>query len=251
LGIDAKVPAYCSNARRHWNRPVGQFDEEKEEKMTEINDPNARSRRAEICAAADLLSGEGLDEATIERAVAHMLEGFGEDPQREGLVRTPLRVSQAYRELLAGYWVDPYEMFHDALFNGDYDEMVLVRDIEYYSMCEHHLIPFLGRAHVAYIPGKHIIGLSKIPRVVDMFARRLQVQERMTHQITNFLQVLLKPKGVAVVVEGLHMCAMMRGVKKRDARLTTSMMYGVFKEDAASRNEFLDNISRGAQPMRL
>lgn len=219
--------------------------------MTEIKDSQDRSRREEIYAAAEVLSGEGLDEAAIERAVADMLAAVGEDPQREGLARTPVRVSQSYRELLAGYWVDLDATFSNALLDGDYDEMVLVRDIEFYSMCEHHLIPFLGRAHVAYIPNKYIIGLSKIPQVVDMFARRLQVQERMTHQIANFISVLLNPKGVAVAVEGLHMCAMMRGVKKRDARMITSTMTGVFKENVASRNEFLESISRGAQPMHF
>jgi GTP cyclohydrolase I len=180
-----------------------------------------------------------------------MLAGFGEDTQREGLARTPRRVSEAYRELLAGYWVDPVEMFGEALFEGKYDEMVLVQDIEYYSMCEHHLIPFLGRAHVAYIPDKHIIGLSKVARIVDMFSRRLQVQERMTRQVADFLDALLKPKGVAVVIEGLHMCMMMRGVKKREARLTTSTMSGVFKTDEASRKEFLDSIARSAHPVRF
>jgi GTP cyclohydrolase I len=223
----------------------------KEEAYMESNASSSLPGRDEIYAAAELLVGENFDDATVAGAVAEMLAAFGENPQREGLARTPTRVSQTYRELLAGYWIDPFEMFHDAFFDGDFDEMVLVRDIEYYSMCEHHLIPFLGRAHVAYIPDKRIIGLSKIPRIVDMFARRLQVQERMTRQIADFLTTLLKPKGVAVMIEGLHMCMMMRGVKKRDARMTTSMMYGVFKDNAASRNEFLDSISRGAHPMHF
>ena len=219
--------------------------------MTDKNETHVPSRREEIYAAADLLSGEGFDAAAIERGVAEMLKGFGENPQRAGLERTPVRVAQAYRELLAGYFIDPYETFHNALFAGDYNEMVLVRDIEYYSMCEHHLVPFLGRAHVAYIPDKQIIGLSKIPQVVDMFARRLQIQERMTHQIADFLQTILKPKGVAVVIEGLHMCVMMRGVKKREARLTTSTLSGVFEQNEASRNAFFNSISGGADFIHL
>src|SRR4030065_337102 len=161
----------------------------------------------------------------IREAIQGMLAACGENPQREGLVRTPDRVARMYEELLAGYWVDPVAMVNDALFEVEYDEMVIVRDIEFYSLCEHHMLPFLGRAHVAYMPHGRVIGLSKIPRVVDMFARRLQVQERLTRQIADFLMEVLKPKGVAVVLEGLHLFTMMRGGKKQNARMTTSAVH--------------------------
>jgi GTP cyclohydrolase I len=151
-----------------------------------------------------------------------------------------------FAELLAGYSTDPVALVNGAVFKVSYDEMVIVRDIEFYSMCEHHLLPFMGRVHVAYIPSGKVIGLSKIPRIVDMYARRLQVQERMTRQIADFIMDVLKPQGVAVVVEGLHLCTMMRGVKKHDARMTTSAMHGAFRANLATRQEFLDNISRGA-----
>ncbi|MCC7130941.1 MAG: GTP cyclohydrolase I FolE, partial [Anaerolineae bacterium] len=157
--------------------------------------------------------------------------------------------ARMYEELLEGYWVDPVSLVNDAIFDVTYDEMVLVRDIEFYSLCEHHLLPFLGRAHVAYFPRGKVIGLSKIPRIVDMFARRLQVQERMTRQIADFIQELLEPHGVAVVIEGLHLCATMRGVRKHDARMTTSAMHGAFRKNLATRQEFLENISRGANPV--
>ena len=191
------------------------------------------------------------DAAGIEQAVIKILTAIGEDPDREGLERTPERVSRAYAELLAGYRTDPVELLNDALFDVTYDDMVIVRDIEFYSLCEHHMIPFLGRAHVAYIPTAKVIGLSKIPRIVDMFARRLQVQERMTRQIADMIYELIEPQGVAVVLEGLHLCSMMRGVKKHDARLTTSTMLGVFRKSLATRQEFLDNITRGSTPLRF
>jgi GTP cyclohydrolase I len=138
-----------------------------------------------------------------------------------------------------------------AVFNISYDEMVIVRDIEFYSLCEHHMLPFIGRAHVAYMPAGKVVGLSKIPRIVDLFARRLQVQERMTRQIADELQRLLEPNGVAVVVEALHLCMMMRGVHKHDARMTTSAMHGAFRTNSATRQEFLDNVGRGASPLRI
>jgi len=191
------------------------------------------------------------DAASIEQAVIKILTAIGEDPDREGLERTPDRVARAYAELLAGYRTDPVELLNNALFDVTYDDMVIVRDIEFYSLCEHHMIPFLGRAHVAYIPTGKVIGLSKIPRIVDMFARRLQVQERMTRQIADMIQELIEPQGVAVVLEGLHLCSMMRGVKKHDARLTTSTMLGVFRKSLATRQEFLDNITRGSTPLRF
>jgi GTP cyclohydrolase I len=196
-----------------------------------------------------ILSSEwkhNLDQETIQAAILKILEAFGENPQREGLMNTPRRVSRMYVELLAGYRADPTTLVNDAIFEVSYDEMVIVRDIEFYSMCEHHLLPFMGRVHVAYIPNGKVVGLSKIPRIVDMFARRLQVQERMTRQIADFIRDVLKPQGVAVVVEALHLCTMMRGVKKHNARMTTSAMHGAFRANLATRQEFLDNISRGA-----
>ena len=206
---------------------------------------------AGIINSAALLQADGIDESTIRTAVLDILRAIGENPEREGLLRTPERVSKMYEELLAGYWEDPMTLINDALFDVNYDQMVLVRDIEFYSLCEHHMLPFIGRAHVAYIPDGCVVGLSKIPRIVDMFARRLQIQERMTRQIADFLQTAIKPAGVAVVVEGLHMCSMMRGVMKHGARMTTSAMLGMFRTNIATRQEFLDNISRGSNPMTL
>ena len=189
---------------------------------------------------------ENFDQDAIQSAVARILEAVGENPGREGLRNTPVRVSRMFAELLAGYRTDPVALVNGAVFEVSYDEMVIVRDIEFYSMCEHHLLPFMGRVHVAYIPSGKVIGLSKIPRIVDMFARRLQVQERMTRQIADVIRDVLDPQGVAVVVEALHLCTMMRGVKKHDARMTTSAMHGAFRANLATRQEFLDNISRGA-----
>lgn len=185
-----------------------------------------------------------VDEERIAAATAEILEAVGEDPAREGLQRTPERVARAYSELLSGYRTDPAKLINDAIFTVDYDDMVIVRDIEFYSLCEHHMLPFLGRAHVAYIPTGKVIGLSKIPRIVDMFARRLQVQERMTHQIAEFLREVLDAKGVAVVLEGVHMCSMMRGVKKHDSSMTTSAMLGCFRDDPRTRSEFMAHLDR-------
>lgn len=180
----------------------------------------------------------------IPYAVKDILHEIGEDPEREGLLKTPERVARMYAEITAGYRTDPVQLINGALFDVDYSEMVLVKDIEFYSMCEHHMLPFFGRAHVAYIPNGKVIGLSKIPRIVEMYARRLQVQERMTAQIANFLEEVLHPKGIAVMVEGAHMCAMMRGVKKSETNMTTRMMLGDFKEDAALRSEWMAMISK-------
>ena len=154
---------------------------------------------------AELLTDKDYDEESISQAVEQLLSAIGENPEREGLQRTPERVARMYSELLAGYRVDPVAMVNDALFDVKYDEMVIVRDIEFYSLCEHHMLPFIGRAHVAYLPRESVVGLSKIPRIVDMYARRLQVQERMTRQIADFINNLLHPFGVAVIVEGLHL----------------------------------------------
>ncbi len=197
------------------------------------------------------LADSGVDLSASEAAVLELLRAIGERPEREGLKNTPKRVARMYTELLSGYHADPEKIVNGALFDITYDEMVIVRDIEFYSLCEHHLLPFLGRVHVAYMPRGKVIGLSKIPRIVDMYARRLQVQERMTRQIADLLQELLEPQGVAVVVEGLHLCSMMRGVKKHDARMTTSAMHGAFRNNPATRQEFLDNISRGAGPLQI
>ena len=198
----------------------------------------------EIEAAAELFDDVGVAQPEIEAAVRQLLQAFGEDACREGLERTPERVARMFDELLAGYRVDPHKLINEAVFEVDYDAMVIVRDIEFYSLCEHHLLPFIGRAHVAYIPDGKVIGLSKIPRVVDLFARRLQVQERMTRQIADFLEASIHPQGVAVVVEGLHMCSKIRGVKKANARMVTSTMCGAFKNNDITRQEFLDHISR-------
>lgn len=182
--------------------------------------------------------------AAMEEAVREILVNVGEDPDREGLQRTPHRVAKMYGEVLEGYDVDPVALVNGALFDVEYDEMIVVKDIEFFSMCEHHMLPFYGRAHVAYIPSDKIIGLSKIPRIVDMFARRLQVQERMTRQIADMIDEVLQPQGVAVVVEGSHMCSMMRGVEKEHPRMVTSAMLGLFKSDAATRNEFMEHLRR-------
>ena len=178
----------------------------------------------------------------VESAVRAILQNVGEDADREGLERTPHRVAKMYDELLAGYDADPVKLVNGALFDVEYDEMIVVKDIEFFSMCEHHMLPFYGRAHVAYLPGDKIIGLSKIPRIVEMFARRLQVQERMTRQIADLIEEVLNPQGVAVVVEGSHMCSMMRGVKKEHPRMVTSTMLGSFKENPMTRNEFMQHL---------
>src|SRR5579872_959731 len=181
----------------------------------------------------------------VEGAVRTILTAVGEDVNREGLLNTPGRVARMYEELTAGYHVDPVHLINGAIFEVHYDEMVIVTDIDYYSLCEHHLLPFMGKAHVAYTPKGKVLGLSKIPRIVEMFARRLQLQERMTQQIAEFLDETLHPHGVAVVVEGVHMCAAMRGVKQANARMVTSAMLGSFKNNHSTRNEFLALIGRG------
>jgi GTP cyclohydrolase I len=178
----------------------------------------------------------------VSGLVRELLSELGEKPERQGLQRTPERVSRMYNELLAGYQTDLTELVNGAVFDSDYQNLVVVRNIEFYSMCEHHMLPFFGHAQVAYVPDGQIIGLSKIPRLVEMFARRLQVQERMTQQIAETLNDVLHPKGVAVLVEGAHMCAMMRGIKKSEARMTTSSMLGVFETDQDLREEFYRQV---------
>lgn len=181
----------------------------------------------------------------VSNLVQNLLVELGEDPEREGLKRTPERVSRMFGELLSGYQKNIEELVNGAIFESDYKDTVLVRNIEFYSMCEHHMLPFYGRAHVAYLPDGKIIGLSKIPRLVDMFARRLQVQERMTQEIAITLNEIIKPKGVAVLVEGAHMCAMMRGVKKENASMVTQTMLGMFETDQRYRSEFLAHVQHG------
>ncbi len=175
----------------------------------------------------------------FEQVVRRQLELVGEDPEREGLLKTPSRVAKALSWLTRGYELSAAEVIGDALFAENHENMVMVRDIELYSMCEHHMLPFFGRAHVAYIPDGKIVGLSKIPRVVEVFARRLQVQERLGEQVADALVDVLKPKGVGVVIEAVHLCMMMRGVEKQNSRTITSSLRGVFKDDARTRSEFL------------
>jgi GTP cyclohydrolase I len=179
---------------------------------------------------------------TVAKAVSAILKAVGEDPQREGLLDTPNRVARAYDELLVGYRVDPKELLNNALFDVTYNEMVIVTDIDFYSLCEHHMLPFIGKAHVAYIPNEKVVGLSKIPRLVEVYARRLQVQERMTRQIAEVIEELLNPLGVAVVLDGLHMCMAMRGVKKSNARMRTSALRGIFATNTKTRAEFMEHI---------
>lgn len=178
----------------------------------------------------------------IKKKYQSIIESIGEDTEREGLLKTPERASKAIQFLTSGYEKDAEEILKSALFDEDYSEMVIVKDIELYSLCEHHILPFFGKAHIAYIPNGKIVGLSKLPRVVDIFARRLQVQERMTDQIVNAINNVLRPQGVAVVIEASHMCMMMRGVQKQNSVTTTSAFRGTFK-NMETRNEFLKLIS--------
>lgn len=185
-----------------------------------------------------------VDRPKAEAAITELLAGLGEDTERPGLIDTPRRVARAYEELLAGYRTDPAALINNALFDVDYNDMVVVANIEFASLCEHHLLPFLGHVHVAYIPQGKVIGLSKIPRIVELFARRLQLQEQLTRQIADFIQEVLQPQGVAVVIEGQHMCSMIRGVKKQDSSMTTSTMLGLFLDNPTSRQEFFYHIKR-------
>jgi GTP cyclohydrolase IA len=180
----------------------------------------------------------------LPAVVARLLEELGEDTAREGLVDTPRRVAESLRYLTEGYDLDPAEIVGDALFNEEYDDMVVVRDVQFFSLCEHHLLPFFGRVHVAYLPKGKVVGLSKVPRVIDAFAHRLQLQERLTRQIAEALQEVLEPDGVAVVVEARHLCMEMRGVEKHDSETLTSCMLGTFRDDSRTRSEFLELIRR-------
>ena len=175
----------------------------------------------------------------LEDLFTKIIENLGEDPGREGLVKTPLRAAKAMEFLTSGYHQSVDEILNEAIFDEDYDEMVIVKEIEFYSLCEHHILPFWGKCHVGYLPQNRIIGLSKIPRIVDMFARRLQVQERLTREIAEALETALEPRGVAVVMEGQHLCMMARGVEKQAPKMTTNVMRGAFREDSSTRAEFL------------
>ena len=182
------------------------------------------------------------NQETIQKITKTLLAEIGEDPELEGLVRTPLRVAKAWQYFSKGYRENLDDLINNAIFHEECSEMVIVRDVEFFSMCEHHMLPFMGKAHVGYIPNGKVIGLSKIPRIIDMFARRLQVQERLTHQIAYTLQEVLDPIGVAVILEGRHMCMQMRGVEKQNSFATTSAMLGEFHDDVETRSEFLSII---------
>jgi len=183
-----------------------------------------------------------LTSATFEDLVREMLVRLGEDPQREGLLRTPERVQKAFQFLTRGYNEDPEALLKNALFTVNYDEMVIVKDVEVFSLCEHHILPFFGKVHVAYIPNGKVIGLSKIPRLIELFSRRLQIQERLTTQIAETIQKVIQPQGVGVVIEARHLCMMMRGVEKQHSAAVTSSMLGCFREEQETRTEFLSLI---------
>ena len=207
---------------------------------TEIGEETDRAWPIEGTGTADGADPNG----RVESAVRKILEEIGEDPTRQGLIGTPDRVHRMYLELTAGYHVDPDRLVNDAIFDVAYSEMVVVKDIPFYSLCEHHLLPFFGTASVAYIPRGRVIGLSKIPRVVEMYARRLQVQERMTQQVADFLDERLSPQGVGVVVEATHLCAVMRGIRKPGTIMTTSSVLGLFRTRDRTRAEFFSHLAR-------
>lgn len=202
--------------------------------MSETNEKNGYSRVDEYH-----------DESTDKMAAGYreIIDRLGEDPEREGLLKTPERAAKAMQFMMQGYDQDPEKILNSAMFTEDYSQMVIVKDIEIYSMCEHHMLPFFGKAHIAYVPNGQIVGLSKIPRLVDAFARRLQVQERLTNQIRDCLDKILQPKGVAVVIEAQHMCMQMRGVQKQNSITTTSAFTGEFMEEERTRQEFIHLIS--------
>jgi GTP cyclohydrolase I len=197
--------------------------------------------------AAPTLSVPTLTNASTQEIYAELLTRIGEDPTRDGLLRTPERVEKSMDFLTQGYTQSVEEVLHDALFDVDYDEMVMVRDIEFYSMCEHHMLPFFGKAHIAYVPHGKVVGLSKLPRIVDVFARRLQVQERLTQEISEAIEKAIHPQGVGVVIEAQHLCMMMRGVEKQSSLTVTSSMRGVFKTQLQTREEFLSLVRNGGK----
>ena len=194
-------------------------------------------------------AAEPQEEGRISELMREVLVELGENPDREGLIRTPLRTEKALTYLTSGYSANIDEVLNNALFTVDYSEMVIVKDIDFYSLCEHHLLPFFGKCHVAYVPNRRVIGLSKIPRLVDVFARRLQIQERMTNQIAQTIRETIEPKGVAVVCEGTHLCMSMRGVEKQNSFAVTSAMLGLFRDNARTRMEFLELIKHRATVM--
>jgi len=190
-------------------------------------------------------AGGAMNEGKLEEyasLVRQQLEMLGEDPERDGLAKTPMRVAKSLEFLTRGYWQCPKKILNDALFDVQSDEMVIVKDIDFYSLCEHHMLPFFGKCHIAYLPTTKVVGLSKLPRLVEVFARRLQVQERMTTEIAKVIEDLIKPQGVAVVIEAQHLCMAMRGVEKQNSYALTSSMLGAFRNDARTRSEFLDLI---------
>jgi GTP cyclohydrolase I len=195
---------------------------------------------------AQMVDAPTLTSASFEELVREMIVRLGEDPQREGLARTPERVHKAYEFLTRGYKQDPDTLLKDALFTVSYDEMVIVKDIEMFSLCEHHMLPFIGKVHVAYIPNGKVVGLSKIPRLVELFSRRLQIQERLTTQIAETIQKAIQPQGVGVVIEARHLCMMMRGVEKQHSAAVTSSMLGCFRNEQETRTEFLSLIRNRA-----
>jgi GTP cyclohydrolase I len=205
------------------------------ETETELQAAERRISKIQRCGAARV--------ASMEQSFLSLLEAIGEDPKREGLVRTPGRAARAFEFLTAGYRQSLDDIINNALFESEASEIILVKDIELYSLCEHHLIPFIGKAHVAYIPNGKVVGLSKTARIVDMFARRLQIQENLTMQIADALMKALQPRGVGVVIEAKHLCMMMRGVEKQNSVMKTSCLLGVFKEDARTRSEFLSLLN--------
>jgi GTP cyclohydrolase IA len=204
-----------------------------------VSDKNKRIEELPLTEPNGAESGD-----SIAQHMRRILESIGEDPNRDGLRHTPERFEKALRFLTSGYHQDPEKLLNGAMFTVCYDQMVLVKDIEFYSLCEHHLLPFFGKCHVAYIPDKKVVGLSKIPRLVNMFARRLQIQERLTNQIANAIQAKIAPLGVGVVIEGRHLCMVMRGVEKENSHTVTSAMLGSFKDNPKTREEFLSLIHR-------
>ena len=210
-----------------------------------ITMPATKLNREDAASTMSFNDGLTLDAETKSRiadSIRSMLDAIGsEDIDKQGIERTPIRVAEMYDELLSGYSVDTEALLNGALFDVEYDEMVVVKSIEFYSLCEHHLLPFYGNAHVGYLPSSKVVGLSKIPRIVEMFARRLQVQERMTQQIAQFLDELIAPRGVGVVVEAAHMCTMMRGVRKQNSNMVTSALLGAFRNQHATRDEFMSH----------
>jgi GTP cyclohydrolase I len=197
----------------------------------------------------EMATQSALETATTQEIYAEMIRRLGEDPTRDGLLRTPERMEKSMTFLTRGYQQTVEEALHGALFDVDYDEMVIVKDIEFYSLCEHHLLPFYGKAHLAYVPSGKVIGLSKTARVVDIFARRLQVQERLTSDIADAIESAINPQGVGVILEAQHLCMMMRGVEKQHSHTVTSAMRGVFKTQLQTRNEFLSLVRRGGSTL--